>query len=133
MTRLEVELDITHTWDSDLSATLIAPDGTRVQLFANVGGGGQNFTGTIFDDQATMAIGDGQAPFSGRYRPVGQFSNVDGINAQGTWTLEVTDGVQWDTGTLNGWSLLVGADVQGVPPSLRIDNQYGNRSRPGKQ
>src|SRR4051812_43428638 len=49
---LDVQLDIEHTYDSDLSVTLVAPDGTRVELFTGVGEDGENFEGTVLDDQA---------------------------------------------------------------------------------
>ncbi len=35
---LDVALDITHTGDTNLDVYLIAPDGTRVELFTDVGG-----------------------------------------------------------------------------------------------
>jgi len=123
VTDLDVELDISHAWDSDLSAYLVAPDGTRVELFTGVGGSGHNFTGTVLDGQASTPIGSGYAPFTGRFQPMGDLSNMDGLNAQGNWRLEITDGVEGDVGTLNSWAILVGADVQGVPPSLRINKQ----------
>ena len=113
---VEVELDISYTWDSDLTAYVIAPDGTRVQLFANVGGGGQNFTGTILDDNATAPIGSGQAPFSGRYKPTGNLSDAYGLNAQGTWTLEVDDGAVWDSGSIDEWSLLAAQTLRVCRP-----------------
>src|SRR5262245_3336240 len=53
---VEVLLDVSHLRTSDLSATLIAPDGRRVLLFASVGGDGAHFRGTRFDDAATTPI-----------------------------------------------------------------------------
>jgi hypothetical protein len=55
---LNLELDITHTYHRQLTATLFAPDGTPVELFSNVGGSGDNLTATVLDDQA------GSAPFT---------------------------------------------------------------------
>ena len=44
----------THTRDPDLDVFLIAPDGTRVELFTDVGTTkSQNFTNTVLDDAAT--------------------------------------------------------------------------------
>jgi RHS repeat-associated protein len=119
VTDLSVQLDISHTWDSDLSATLLAPDGTQIPLFSGVGGIGANFTGTIFDDAASTPISSGYAPFSGSFQPEGQLSEADGINAQGTWKLEVTDGTAGDMGTLNSWTLIIAAQHQGALPALR--------------
>ena len=49
---VNVELDITHSSDQDLDVFLIAPDGTRVELFTDVGGNGNDFSGTKLDDEA---------------------------------------------------------------------------------
>jgi len=111
----EVELDITHSWDSDLDVFLIAPDGTRVELFTDVGAGGDNFTGTVLDDEAEAPIATASAPFSGRYRPEGLLSDVNGYNALGTWALEVSDDYLQDQGTLNRWALLIERDIDIEP------------------
>ena len=50
---LNVLININHTWDEDLDVFLVAPDGTRVELFTDVGGIGDNFTNTLLDDEAT--------------------------------------------------------------------------------
>lgn len=102
---VNVTLDITHTYDADLEVCLISPAGTRVELFTRVGGWGRNFTNTTLDDEALVSIADAQAPFTGTFRPEGRLSRLDGESAVGTWTLEITDTMSWDTGTLNGWSL----------------------------
>src|SRR5262249_53572515 len=46
---LTLQLNITHPNDPDLSAVLIAPDGTRVTLFSNIGANGTraNFINTV--------------------------------------------------------------------------------------
>ena len=83
LANLEVGLSITYSHDSNLAVTLIAPNGTTINLFAGVGGAGQNFgldpnniiqTGpqagspqvydyTIFGDSGSQAIAAGKAPF----------------------------------------------------------------------
>lgn len=104
---LDVKVDIKHTYDADLDVFLIAPDGTRIELFTDVGGNGDHFTQTILDDEAATPIGAGSAPFTGRYRPAGSLSAVDGSDASGVWTLEITDDGQFDQGTLNEWGILI--------------------------
>ena len=105
LTDLDVTLDITHNWDSDLDVYLISPLGTRVELFTGVGGMGEDFSGTTLDDEATLAIGSGFAPFSGRYRPEGSLAALDGEDPNGTWLLEITDTEEYLAGTLNSWSI----------------------------
>ena len=53
---VNVQLTISHTRDQDLDVYLVSPDGTRVELFTDVGGNGDHFTGTILDDQASVSI-----------------------------------------------------------------------------
>ena len=114
---VDVQVDIMHTYNSDLDVYLIAPDGTRVELFTDLGASGDNFIGTILDDEAATSITSGTVPFDGRYRPEGPLSVLDGSNAQGTWTLEVTDDSSRDQGTLNGWALVIRPHAA-MPPTV---------------
>jgi subtilisin-like proprotein convertase family protein/putative hemolysin len=102
---VNVTLDITHTYDGDLSVYLISPQGTRVELFTDVGGAGDNFTTTTLDDDCATPITSGAVPFTGCYRPEGSLSAFDGEDSSGIWTIEVTDAFSHDTGTLQSWSL----------------------------
>lgn len=105
VTDINVTVNITHPYDSDLTVYLISPQGTRVTLFSGVGGSGDNFVNTVLDDEAATAIDAGLPAFTGRFRPDELLSRFDGENANGTWTLEVYDDYAADTGTLNSWSL----------------------------
>ena len=88
ITDINVSLNISHTFDSDLSAILISPQGTAIDLFANIGGDGNNFLNTIFDDQATTAITDPAAtpPFAGSFMPVEALSCAQRRGSQ--WELD---------------------------------------------
>jgi subtilisin-like proprotein convertase family protein len=109
-----VTLDITHTFDSDLDVFLVSPVGTRVELFTDVGGIEDNFVGTVLDDAATESIATGLAPFTGTFAPEGSLSDLFGEPAQGTWTLEITDDLGGDDGTLDSWGIVVSlADPDG--------------------
>ena len=102
---INVELDIAHTRDSDLDVYLKGPNGTRVQLFTDVGGSGDHFTGTTLDDEAPSSIIQGSSPFSGSFQPEGSLNSFDGVDAQGVWTLEIADDRRRQTGVLTGWSI----------------------------
>jgi subtilisin-like proprotein convertase family protein len=102
---LDVGIDIAHTFVGDLSAVLVAPDGTRVRLFTRIGAGGDNFAGTIFDSEAATPIAAGAAPYTGRFRPQDSLVPLYGRDARGTWRLEVTDSSLGDTGSLTNFSL----------------------------
>ena len=72
--------------------TLIGPDGSpRSTLVNSRGGSGDNFTNTVFDDEAATAIGAGAAPFTGSFRPEEPLSAFDGKPVNGTWTLRIAD------------------------------------------
>jgi subtilisin-like proprotein convertase family protein len=105
LTDVNVTLNISHTWDADLDVYLISPTGTRIELFTDVGGSGDNFTNTTLDDEAAFSIALGSAPFSGSFKPGGLLSGFDGQDPNGTWRLEVSDDQPNDSGTLNSWSL----------------------------
>jgi subtilisin-like proprotein convertase family protein len=107
--------DLTHTYDGDLVLTLIAPNGTRVQLANRRGGTGENFTNTVFDDEAATAIADGTPPYTGSFRPEVLLSALDGIPANGTWTLEVQDAANADTGTLTAWEIQLQFPAEACP------------------
>jgi subtilisin-like proprotein convertase family protein len=105
ITDVNVRINVTHTWDADLDIYLKHPDGSLVELTSDNGSSGDNYTNTIFDDEAALLISSQSAPFTGTFRPEGSLSVLDGKPAAGTWQLVVTDDEGQDTGTLNSWSL----------------------------
>jgi subtilisin-like proprotein convertase family protein/subtilisin family serine protease len=113
---LDVQIDVTHTFTGDLDVFLISPSGTRIELFSDVGGSNENFTETILDDEASLNIGDGDAPYTGSFRPVGSLANLDTESITGAWTLEITDDAGGDQGTLNWWKLFV--DVRSLDAGI---------------
>jgi len=121
---VNVSFRINHTFDSDLTITLIAPDGTRVALTRNNGGSGENFgsgntdcagTQTRFDDSAANPLDSQDAPFAGKFRPVGSLGAFYKTTVQGNWTLEVVDSFGGDSGTLYCWGMRITRDTG--PPS----------------
>ncbi|MBM4094719.1 MAG: hypothetical protein FJ276_35720, partial [Planctomycetes bacterium] len=131
---VNVRVDITHTYCADLDVFLIAPDGTRVELFTDVGGSGDNFSGTILDDEAMVSITEGSSPFTGRYRPESPLSRLAGREAAGTWRLEVRDDSSGDRGQLNAWALeIVGAapGSEAARTTFLYDDGLHNDGDPG--
>ena len=45
---MSVCINLTHTWDADLAASLRAPDGTTIPLFSSIGGDADGFINTCF-------------------------------------------------------------------------------------
>jgi len=102
---VNVTLTLTHTFDSDLIITLISPTGTRVTLSNRRGSFNDNFTTTVFDDQANQPISGGLAPFTGSFRPDQSLRRLFGQDPNGDWTLEINDVAAIDVGQLVSWSL----------------------------
>jgi subtilisin-like proprotein convertase family protein len=107
---------IQHTYDADLTVHLVSPSNSAVELFSDVGGSGDNFDGTRFDDSAGQSIVDGSAPFVGAYRPEGVLATLNGQPGNGTWRLRVADNAGGDIGQVLGWSL----EICSVPLTLPV-------------
>lgn len=105
VTDVDVKLNVSHGYVSDLSAYLIGPDGTQVVLFQNVGGKGLGFVNTVLDDEADVSIASGRAPFTGSFKPVELLSAFDGKKISGQWQLKVVDNRPDASGTIQNWCL----------------------------
>ena len=131
VSNLNVLFDIDHPNDQNLGLMLISPDGRTVNLFSGVGGDGQNFRNTILADDAPISIIDGQAPFTGRFRPFEPLAAFDGLpfSSGNPWLLILTDFDPTDVATLNSWSLRVGSTTvtsADVPKGLPNPDGSGN-------
>ena len=92
---VHVEATITHPYTCDLTATLISPQGTRVEVANPTDCTRTNPNLAVNLDSATP--GSPLAPLVGQA-------------AGGEWRLQVVDGVGIDQGTLTGWGLTVQSD-----------------------
>ncbi|WP_435413681.1 proprotein convertase P-domain-containing protein, partial [Psychroserpens mesophilus] len=102
----EINLNIDHTFTGDLEISIVAPNGTTVVLLSDSNGGnGDNYTNTSFSPDATTSITSGTAPFTGEFLPEGNFNDLNGLLADGTWTLKVCDNAGFDTGSVTSWSI----------------------------
>ena len=102
---VNVTLNLTHSFVSDLAISLVSPSGLSVPLFSRRGGGADNLTGAAFDDQAMKTLLDGKAPFTGNFRPESPLSAFNQTDARGTWTLVIVDNRIRDEGDLLYWKL----------------------------
>ncbi|WP_231372829.1 thrombospondin type 3 repeat-containing protein [Aureivirga sp. CE67] len=106
VTDVNVTINIDHIYDADLDIKLIAPNGTEVDLSSGNGGNGDNYTNTIFDDDADSSITAGSAPYTGTFQPEGSLASLNGIQSNGDWKLSVTDTYpSLDDGTVLSWSV----------------------------
>ncbi|MFN5294372.1 MAG: proprotein convertase P-domain-containing protein, partial [Flavobacteriales bacterium] len=104
-TFIDITLNLTHTWNSDLVIWLRSPNGTNLLLSSFNGGSGDNYTNTHFITTATTSIVGGVAPFTNNYLPEGGFAVLNGSPINGTWTLFIGDDFGGDIGTLLNWSI----------------------------
>ena len=126
---LNVVLHLTHTFMDDLVVTLTSPDGTVIELFSNIGAGGDANGGAIvIDDEAAQNILSAGAPFNGTWRPeVDLLSLLDGNDAAGDWILTITDTGGLDVGTLISWQLEIttGSGSASQPVAIDEDDLTG--------
>jgi subtilisin-like proprotein convertase family protein len=112
---INVNVNLTHTYDGDLVLSLITPTNASITLSNRNGSGGDNFTNTTFDDEATTPIAAGSPPYTGSFRPDSALSGADSLPGTGAWKLKVTDLASLDTGTINSWSLTLTFPSQTCP------------------
>jgi subtilisin-like proprotein convertase family protein len=111
--KLRVQLTITHDFTEQLSTYLIAPNGTKIDLFRGPGGSGDHFEGTIFDDEADERIQRAKSPFRGSYQPVAMEKNQPSLGSlldsslKGEWQLVIDADRNQRFGILHSWSILV--------------------------
>jgi subtilisin-like proprotein convertase family protein len=102
---VNVTINLNHTFDGDLEIKLVGPDNIEVMLSNRNGGGGDNYTNTIFDAAAGSSIASGSAPFAGSFTPDGDLNDLNGLSSVGDWKLVITDRAAADGGTLLDWTL----------------------------
>jgi subtilisin-like proprotein convertase family protein len=130
---------ITHTYDGDLTIYLVAPDGRSVMLVSDRGDNGQNFTNTVFDDNAAAGItSNTPAPFTGTFKPAESLSAMDGAPLAGTWSLKVVDDRSGNFGSIDSWgadiapAVCAGQSTPPPPPPPLHDCGKGNGNGSGK-
>lgn len=110
---------ITHTYNGDLTLTLISPAGTRVTLSRELGSTADDvFNGSVWDDAAPTPVVDYSFTSGVTATPIAPeaaFGKLAGENPNGVWTLEVIDDASGDVGSINSWSLALTTSATPVP------------------
>ena len=107
-TKIEVCININHTWVDDLDILLISPDNLSLELSTDNGSSGDNYNQTCFSTEATVSITDGSPPFTGDFLPEDSFDQLVGGQIAGDWTLMVSDDEIGANGVILNWSLSIG-------------------------
>lgn len=123
---VQTSMNIDHSYVGDLSVELVSPQNTAVQVFDQPGVPASDFgcenddinasfadsytnTATAFENMCMGSV----PTISGNFQPMEAFAGFVGQNAQGNWTLNITDSYDADGGALLSWSL----QVCGIVPS----------------
>ena len=109
---LNVNLDISHTWIGDMIITLSGPPSIgrpQIILFSQpcVGTGATypDIQATLDDSGQIISCSDITPVVAGTVKPFENLSRINGLIADGTWTLNVLDVGNLDGGSINAFSL----------------------------
>ncbi|MGQ0833330.1 MAG: M4 family metallopeptidase [Gammaproteobacteria bacterium] len=94
-----------HTYMGDLTFRLKSPSGTSVMLFDGSACASEDGIDVQFDDGAASVIGCNDWLSGGTFRAQQALSAFNGQNANGDWTLTITDGFLQDDGLLESWAV----------------------------
>ncbi len=103
------DLVISHTFIRDLRIQLQSPTGRVVTLIEQICAGDDDLDLSLDDEGNDNASIPCPPVDGGSYQPGNPLSAFDGAPSIGTWTLIVTDLARDDQGTLEAWSLQLGA------------------------
>lgn len=126
ITDINVTVNVTHNFTEDVTLKLIAPNGTEILLSAGNGGSGNDYTDTVFDNEAGLPITSGSAPFTGTFQPEGDLSLLNGSYSGGNWVLNASDTINYIDGTLDSWSIEICGIVQQDDDNDGIPNDVDN-------
>jgi len=123
---LDVNITVQHAKVFDLQIYLQSPSGTTLCLNSydiDEYFEGENYTQTIFDDEAAIAIEQGTPPFTSRFKPkAGNLLEVfDGQDAHGLWQLKIYDAYEEGTGTLSSFELTISTVFSGTGSGIEQD------------
>ena len=103
---LNVSVQITHTWVSDITLELQSPEGTNVLLLEEECG--QNLDDidvTFTDNGIALSCNNNPPAISGTISPIDPLSAFNGEDPDGVWTLIVSDSYPEDGGTIDDFSI----------------------------
>jgi len=117
-----------HSWPDDVDVLLVGPNGQKVMLMADCGGGNaRNGINVTFDDAAAASVPDSAAITAAAYKPTNIDTTTDnfpapapgspfstslsvfnGSSPEGTWSLYIQDDGAMDSGSVTqGWVLSI--------------------------
>lgn len=136
--KIEVDVDIDHTWWGDLIIKLISPDGTESILLDRIGVNPDTGTGingsfgmigtSFYTDEYGYSVYEENLSFTFT-------SNAFwGEESAGDWSLQITDAAGGDIGILNDWQLNVYGDIIDTNDLYVYTDEYASlASEAGRQ
>lgn len=104
VTDVNVSVDITHPWLSDIIGRIDAPDGMNNSLLFDEPCGSNDDINAVFDDDGVEVVCSGTPAISDTVLPVTELQDLIGISSMGDWTFVTWDDApSSDNGTLNEW------------------------------
>ncbi len=105
-------INISHSYISDLKITLISPIGTEVIILDGICGSNDNMDLSIQDNDINPI---NCPPTDGlSYSPAEELSAFFNEQATGNWTLQIKDEHNYDGGSLNFWSLEICTIIESI-------------------
>jgi subtilisin-like proprotein convertase family protein len=104
---VNVSINVSHTWVQDMTIYLIGPEeigSPSITLFEEACGGQDDIIATV-DDSGTSIVCASDPAISGTVMPFQPLNALNGLLADGEWTLFVIDRYNGDGGTINSVSL----------------------------
>lgn len=125
---VNVNVDISHTYFSDVQMELVSPQGTIVKLFYN-GCGTTNGHLLLNYDDAGGDLSCGNTVLQ-TVAPLGVLGDFNGENPQGIWSLRIRDIFTNDTGVLNSASVAICTQNYTLVPYEEITKDLRVSSNP---
>lgn len=122
---LNILVNIEHSWLEDLTVFIQSPDGIKVVLASKLGGSGDNYSETLFDQESNNSIIYGSPPFSGSFSPIQSLEVFNNKSAFGKWKLIIEDSTEEDSGAIIDLSIemcLLGTPLPNSDEDSFVDN-----------
>jgi len=128
---------IMHPHVSDLTL-ILSHEGITDTLIYQAGGEGADIINCNLSDASSITINEGEAPFTGNFKPHSPLSVFNGVNPIGEWTLTIHDDIEGNTGTLEAWGLKLYFDkvtdikneIPKIPAEFVLHQNYPNPFNP---
>lgn len=104
VTSVNVLVDVTHPYVSDLTINIVNPANTTVNLWDGQCTSNDNLNVTFSDAGSAVVCA---SPTTGTYKPQGTLASYATAATAGNWRLRIRDTQADDSGTLNSWAVQV--------------------------